>query len=434
MENINSGWDALPWQGTDPGGDNNWASGALSGLGQWGGNDWSALTGFDGDAYLSQDINDPGGGTFGTNPAFLKYLQEKGYTAGQRELDNNMFEYSLFGNDGNKVGNSQFAQLDNSGDLLGIASVLSPMVTGGVNQINPGASFFENPLTQKIFNQALTGAGISGVTGNNPLVGGLQGAVSAGVNNGNVAGSLGFENPGVQSVVNKSISGGVNSALGGGNAFQGAVTSAAPNVLGQLFSSFGGPGEMPDVGTLGGTYADASGENSATMGGFTSPTQLDANYQAVDTGQVPRSMLPQMKAASAVTTADLAPGVSGNKPPAWAQGLSGVFGIYSALDNMNRNRRLFNNLQGMFGANSSYAKQLRQKLERQDAARGRRSDYAGRQTQLDAALAQGQMQVAPALANIGNAQNQGLMSLFNNALKLGTNEDLGNWLGGLFKG
>ena len=426
--------DGQDWSLVDPNtsiwGDNTYGVADGGGL--------AGLLGFQGSAYTN---NSPEQDTATMNPEFRAFLDSKygpGWKMGTQTNDEtNVVTGGLFDSAGKQQLSRQWMMPDDSGDFAAIVSTLSPMITGGINQINPGRSFFDNPLTQKIFNTALGNAGMSAATGGNPITGAVQGAVSAGVPGMNLGQQVGIESPGIQNIFNRGVSGGINSALAGGDPIQGAVSSAAPAALGTAFQSLSGGNKNMmnfDYGSSAPGYLDQ-------MIGRTS-----VPYQPLgDAGVVPQQSMPEMSIPGYNTEATSVPnqqtmatqaGISQppSQAPAWAQGLSGIFGIYSALDNMNRNRKLFNNLNGMFGSGGSYAKQLRQKLERQDAARGRRSDYAGRQTQLDAALAQGQMSVAPALANIGNAQNQGLMSLFNNALKLGTNEDLGNWLGGLFKG
>lgn len=420
------------WDSFDPTYTNIWGDNMYGVGGDIGG--LANTLGFEGAAYLN---NSPENDSATMNPEFRSFLDDKygpGWQMGTNtNFDSRVVTGGLFDSGGKQQLSKQWMLPDNQGDFAAILNTVSPMITGGINQFNPGASFFDNPLTQKIFNTALGNAGMSAATGGNPITGAIQGAVSAGLPGANIPGQLGIENPALANIFNRAVTGGVNSAIGGGDAFTGAVSSAAPAALGGIGSLFSGVGNMPDVGTLGGTMPDGSGETSVTLGGERTPNQQAANYQALSTGQVPSSMTSQLQGGQASPAVAASPSISG-KVPGWAQGLSGIMGLYSAYDNMQRNRQLFKNLSGMFGANSSYAKQLRQKLERQDAARGRRSDYAGRQTQLDAALAQGQMSVAPALANLGSAQNQGMMSLFNNALKLGTNQDVSDWLGGMFKG
>lgn len=69
-------------------------------------------------------------------------------------------------------------------------------------------------------------------------------------------------------------------------------------------------------------------------------------------------------------------------------------------DQMNSYMDRMNNI---YSPNSAYAQQLRQELERKDAASGRRSQYGGRETQLQAMLAEKQAGLAP-MQNILTSQ------------------------------
>ena len=316
----------------------------------------------------------------------------------------------------------------------GVSMIGGHILGGAIGAANPGATFFDNPITQKIFNQAFTGAGMSTIQGGNPLTGAVQGAVGAAIPGYNIGGQVGIENPGLQNVFNRGLQGATSAAIGGGDVLRSGVSAATPSILASLGNLFGG-NEMPDTGTLGGTMQDGSGESSVTLGGQRTPDQQAANYQALDAG-VPTSMQSQLSDAPASSSSAASTGVpqQAGSIPGWAQAISGAMGMYSAYDNQRRAREMMKGLSGLYSSNSPYAKQLRQKLERQDAARGRRSDYAGRETQLAAALADRNMAMTPTMANLQGMQNQGLMSMFNNALKLGTNPDVSSWLGSMFKG
>jgi len=69
-------------------------------------------------------------------------------------------------------------------------------------------------------------------------------------------------------------------------------------------------------------------------------------------------------------------------------------------DQMNN---MMGSMSNLYSQNSPYAQQLRQELERKDAASGRRSQYGGRETQLQAMLAEKQAGLAP-MQNILTSQ------------------------------
>ena len=63
-------------------------------------------------------------------------------------------------------------------------------------------------------------------------------------------------------------------------------------------------------------------------------------------------------------------------------------------------------LSSMFGQNSAYSQQLRQQLERRDAAGGRRSQYGPREVELQAKLAQMAAQYGPNISQSNMAAQQ----------------------------
>lgn len=94
-------------------------------------------------------------------------------------------------------------------------------------------------------------------------------------------------------------------------------------------------------------------------------------------------------------------------------------------------------LNNLYSPNSPYAQNMRQALERRDAAAGRRSQYGNREVELagNLAQAQGQALSSPGYANLMNqrgiSQNQGLNTLLTLLSKSGRG---GQGLGGLFGG
>lgn len=70
-------------------------------------------------------------------------------------------------------------------------------------------------------------------------------------------------------------------------------------------------------------------------------------------------------------------------------------------------------LSGMFGPNSAYAQQLRQQLDRRDAAAGRRSQYGPREVELQAKLAELAARTAPSLMQAQTQQSQAALQAKN---------------------
>ena len=104
--------------------------------------------------------------------------------------------------------------------------------------------------------------------------------------------------------------------------------------------------------------------------------------------------------------------VAGGLGSLWAasqanKGLSGAGGNNSAVNAQ------IESLSSMYGPNSPYAAQLRQTLERKDAAAGRRSQYGPREVQLQAALADKQAGVADTIGRLATSGQNNQMALNN---------------------
>lgn len=112
---------------------------------------------------------------------------------------------------------------------------------------------------------------------------------------------------------------------------------------------------------------------------------------------------------------------------------------------LNNNRIIGNQiktLEGLFGQDSPYAQQMRQQLERRDAAAGRRSQYGTREVELQAALAGNAAKLQPGLQQLygqkmGNT-NLVLQSLLRNPSVISNAtsglKDAAGWLSNLFSG
>ena len=93
-------------------------------------------------------------------------------------------------------------------------------------------------------------------------------------------------------------------------------------------------------------------------------------------------------------------------------------------------------LQGLYAQNSPYATQLRNQLQAKAAAGGKRLNTSGRETQLQAMLADRAAQMAPTMYQMqqgqNNLQNNNMNMLLQGANKLGAFKALGNGLQGMF--
>jgi hypothetical protein len=97
-------------------------------------------------------------------------------------------------------------------------------------------------------------------------------------------------------------------------------------------------------------------------------------------------------------------GVAGGDGGTFGTIVNGATGIYQAQKYAKDLKNNRNQLSGLFSSNSPYAQEMRQRLERQDAASGRRSQYGNREVQLAAALAQNQSRLLPQINEMDHAR------------------------------
>lgn len=107
-----------------------------------------------------------------------------------------------------------------------------------------------------------------------------------------------------------------------------------------------------------------------------------------------------------------------------------LYGFYNNRKQQKALGQQISGLQSLYGQNSPYAQQLRNKLNAQAAATGRRSNVAGRETQLQAMLADRNAQMSPHLMQLNQARGQLKNSLGSNTLsmlnKMGAFQGLAN--------
>ncbi len=173
-----------------------------------------------------------------------------------------------------------------------------------------------------------------------------------------------------------------------------------PNSVGGFLGSMFGSGLGP-IGSLAGGIGGSQLANKLTTGKFAPMTQqglgsLFGNVAGGMTGNPYAAMLGGYVGGKGGN------GESWNlQPTGFNNGLPGALmagGLgLSANNNINNQIR---SLEGMFGQNSSYAQQMRQQLERRDAAAGRRSQYGNREVELQAALAGNAAKLAPSLQQL----------------------------------
>lgn len=239
----------------------------------------------------------------------------------------------------------------------------------------------------------------------------------------------------------------VNPALGAGiNAVYAGYRGDVPGALGSLAGGLTGNG-LIGTGVALGTAA-AQGKNVAGPAGSAVGGTLGSMFGGQVAGPVGAyagGMLGSQVGRAAATGQGL-PGATG---PAqgftdngggnmnWGNligaGVGGLAGLYQANRAAKAAEGNTQDLGALFGPNSAYAQQLRQQLERRDAASGRRSQYGPREVELQAKLAQMAAQYGPnisqqnmAAQNAAQARRNAQMNML---LGLGRQSGLFNWAG-----
>ena len=333
-----------------------------------------------------------------------------------------------------KVVDTKFNSLDDPffGALIdfGVGSVLggAPFLGGGGGLA--GTLGYGGGSLGGAINGAATGGLISAGNGQGIGRGLLSGGLGGFAGGSNFAKDLGVTNPIANAAVNRGIGATVGAIAGGadgGDAARAGLTGGLMggitqglNSMGDGFSNFWnnltGGGQSSGGQNYDGNFqwpqVDASALDGMPLGGdlysYSQGMQTpDVNYGMGGQGEVGQQQAMNVSMPSMGGLGSFLGNNAGNLA-------SLLYGVYNNRKQQNALNGQMNNLQGMFGQNSPYAAQLRNKLMAQSAAKGTRSNVAGREVQLQAALAQNAAGLAPSLFNMQNAKN----SLQNNQMNM----------------
>lgn len=278
--------------------------------------------------------------------------------------------------------------------------------------------------------QALGGAAVGGANSwandGSFMEGAVQGGLGGLLGNMDYGGYAGMD-PGIyRTTFNGALGGGLASSAAGGNFGEGALIGGLKSGGRGVYDMYTA-GDMPDTGTIGGNMQDADGENSTTMGGQIMPVQMQANeqrQQALSANSGANVDSPAPTAAPSAVDQFMSAMNTGVQKVGGLDGLSTLAGQAMGLYDANRQRRRAKEqaqeLSGLYGPNSPYAQQMRQRMERQDAAAGRRSQYGTRETELAAKMADTQARMAPTLNGLYNQESAARNRMMSNSLRLGT--------------
>ncbi len=283
----------------------------------------------------------------------------------------------------------------------------------------------------KLAGNATRGGISSAMSGQNVGKGALAGGISG--YTPDVSSELGITNPIISGTLNGATSGALSAKVRGGNTGLGAIMGgtmggldgldkySAPqsgyqaiNPSRSLLNDINQMSTVPSANGYSSLMSSSSGMNYtpgpeySSNGAYTAPelqgSSMGSSWSSPDLGDFMGKILP----SSARGWGDLA---------------GSALGMYGAY----KQRKMARDLQSQIGGNrKAYQTQLTRDLQRRDAASGRRSNYAGRATELQSSLAQLDSRNAPALAQLQQAELGGLLNMFNTGMRYG---DKAGWFG-----
>jgi len=322
------------------------------------------------------------------------------------------------------------------------------------------------------FLSGAVGGGLNGMAQGTPAVMGNNPSAYVPATPGtSLAGAAGITNPTLAGMFNRgagSFLGGLAGGKSGSEALKGGLTGAALSGINSVGSSVMTPylnslkGWLGDSGSVAGAGADPEFDSLMGSGGdMSEQTDVSPNrYAEMVTGNDGMetfnpdfgfggdqlssafSGAPDQRAlSSGQSDFSLASifGNAGSRLGNFALNNAGdlasmLYGFYNNRKQQKALGQQVSSLQGLYGQNSPYAAQLRNKLNAQAAATGRRSNVAGRETQLQAMLADRSASLAPTLMQLnqarGGLKNNNMNMLLQGANKMG----LFSGLGSLFNG
>lgn len=384
--------------------------------------------------------------THALDPSFLDQLHNYNFSTGTEH--GNPFLYAS-DKSGKQIGGYQTGTHDTLFDKF--VYTVGPMVIGagfgaGVAGLVGGGT------VGGAAGGATSGAIQAGFNGGDVTKGALTGAVggAAGGYAGDInpAGYVGIENPTLAGMFNKGVGSAVGTGLSGGSGqqiLQSGLTGAATaglnslgkpmsNAFNDMFSKFSAPDQTYDS-----PFSYPQMDNNMELGGYAQPSDVSfafnndvpnpsasyAAYEQPSTDGPPQQQIANFSMPSGLSTMGSNIGsYLGNHAGDLASMLYGFYNNKRQQGALNQN---MNSLKDLYSQNSPYAQQLRAKLYAQAAAKGTRANTAGREVQLQAALADKAASMAPSLYQM----QQGQMGLQNNNMNMllqGMNK-LGGWQG-----
>lgn len=328
----------------------------------------------------------------------------------------------------------------------------------------------------KGFLSGAIGGGLQGLAAGTPAVMGNNPSAYVPATSGtSIAGLSGITNPTLAGVINRgagSFLGGLATGKSGSEALQSGLTGAALSGLnsvgknamdymsslkGWLTPDQGVGGNDMDFDSLQGSGGDMSGQTDVSPNRYAEMTTGTDGMESYNpdygfggdqlANAFSSGLSPQKSIQSVGQSNDFAlPSVFGDVSRSvgnFALNNAGdlasmLYGFYNNRKQQKALGQQSASLSSLYGQNSPYAQNLRNTLNAKAAASGRRSNVAGRETQLQAMLADRNAQMAPTLMNLnqarGSLKNNNMNMLLQGMNKMGGFQALGGGLKSLFGG
>ena len=380
--------------------------------------------GYDDQSAFNYDMSESGGGVPSMRPEVLERLNRDGYEIGVMPTGTIGNTTSILQR-GREV-SPQYRHLNaynDPGFNLASSMLIGAIAPGGWavggSGAGLGAAAGYSGGTATAIDAGVTAGMMSAGSGNSDKDTLRAIATSGGLGAmGNTGEAVGLSGNTAQ-IFDGAVKGGLNAAINEGNIGQGAFMGALPAAaagIGGMFS--------PDT-SYQPTRGDLGFLNDVTQSSrVPNTTQVSRFSDSAPQSYAPAYSFPGATGVPQQTSEEGGfemPGfqeffnrITPKTPQQWGSLAEGLLGMYSGY----RQRRDARNLRQGIGANrDAYRTELARKLQRRDAASGRRSNYAGRDTQLQAALAELDSRNMPGMLSLQNQELGGLAQLFQSGLR-----------------
>lgn len=222
-------------------------------------------------------------------------------------------------------------------------------------------------------------------------------------------------------------------SIPGLSAITGAIAGQPPATPSQALGNFGSMGMAGLGGLFGGPVGAAIGGLAGGLAGsnISAPPSMSAGDISAANAATSN---PSNSAGNSGMLSDFINQLTSGS--GMGSLLTGLGGLYAGHQSSNLYNNTMDQINNLYSPNSPYAQQMRQEMERKDAASGRRSQYGTRETQLAAALAQAHAGAltGPGYANMMNGANRSNQQGLNTLISLFNGRGGQSLLGGLGHG